>query len=302
MSDPTLGVPTAQTAPTGPAALCQVCGKPPAPDNRLKAGKHIRYCYQWARRNTPDAGTCPTDGCGRPILNRTSGLCSRCDQRRLRGNDPGARPFHVRNKGAKCKVDWCEDEATHKGWCSTCFGWSLRNGGADPTVRRYRYNRTAEDLVALIMTIDPDPATGCRDSTGVFFTNKNGYPLTTIKGDKRLQTVTRIVLAHKLGRPLRRATQACHTCDNPPCVEPTHLWEGTAADNARDRDTKGRGARGVTNGRSRLDPASVRAIRARYISGNNQHESNIASLAAEYGVKPQAIRDVIHRRTWAHIL
>lgn len=50
-----------------------------------------------------------------------------------------------------------------------------------------------------------------------------------------------------------------HRCDNPPCVNPAHLFLGTLADNNRDKEAKGRGARG-----ERLSPhsdATVREIR-----------------------------------------
>lgn len=70
--------------------------------------------------------------------------------------------------------------------------------------------------------------------------NDNGYGRLRFKG--------RTTYAHRAAYELAvgvipEGMFVCHTCDNPPCVNPGHLFVGTALDNNRDRIAKGRTAR-----------------------------------------------------------
>lgn len=86
----------------------------------------------------------------------------------------------------------------------------------------------------------------------------------------------------------------CHRCDNPPCVNPDHLFAGSGLDNIQDCWNKGRGKHMVMAGEacpaSKLTWASVHEIR--------DSTDSLSALAARYGVSKQAISKVKKGQTW----
>ena len=86
----------------------------------------------------------------------------------------------------------------------------------------------------------------------------------------------------------------CHHCDNPPCVNPAHLFAGTQAENVADMVRKGRAnLSGLSLGRSdrRLTDDEVRDIRSRCSAGEPQ-----ISVARLYGVRGGYINNIIRGR------
>ncbi len=90
----------------------------------------------------------------------------------------------------------------------------------------------------------------------------------------------------------------CHRCDNPRCVNPSHLFAGTHADNMADMVAKGRNApprlSGEHHGCAKLNRTQVAEIRSRYASGGVTYRS----LAADYGVSNTNIRQIVIGRKW----
>ena len=80
-----------------------------------------------------------------------------------------------------------------------------------------------------------------------------------------------------------------HRCDNPPCVNPDHLFLGTHADNTRDKCAKGRQARmrNERAGMAKLTDAQVAEIRRRRAAGDT-----CKSIARDYGVHPAHVSRV----------
>jgi hypothetical protein len=90
-----------------------------------------------------------------------------------------------------------------------------------------------------------------------------------------------------------------HHCDNPPCVNPAHLFIGDRDDNAKDSMAKRRHTFGVKNKHAKLNDAKVQAIRAEYWYRDGR--SNSVELAEKYGVRVVTIGAIIAGRTWRHL-
>lgn len=87
-----------------------------------------------------------------------------------------------------------------------------------------------------------------------------------------------------------------HSCDNPPCVNPNHLREGTHAENMREAAERNRTARGVRSGRAKLTPDAVRDIRSKL---GTMSERKIAKL---HNVSHTVIQYIRVGRTWSHVV
>jgi hypothetical protein len=162
-------------------------------------------------------------------------------------------------------------------FCSQSCGAKARQARALPYTKE-RLNQRREI----------DPVTGCwlwRGANTPF-----GYGVTTYRNIKVY--VHRLAACLYLDLPLEGPHKVLHRCDNPPCFNPEHLYQGTAADNTRDMLAKGRN----NNGRIRLDPGRVRAIRAQRRLG-----ASVQALARTFNASEGTIRAVVKGRTWRHI-
>lgn len=102
-----------------------------------------------------------------------------------------------------------------------------------------------------------------------------------------------------------------HKCDNPPCVNPSHLFLGDDTVNVRDAMKKGRFCRGEAMSKAlmghmprgekhhnvKLTADQVLLIRRLYGEG----ESSQSSLGKHFNVKTTTIQAIVDRRTWAYL-
>lgn len=126
--------------------------------------------------------------------------------------------------------------------------------------------------------------------------HRDGYGLTHVS--------RKTILAHRLvwqmtNGEIEKGLCVLHKCDNPPCVNPDHLFLGTHTDNMRDAVNKGRckvpGLSGGKHPFAKLSETDILHIRD--LSKIMTH----VKIASLYGVARQTIGDIISGRNWRNV-
>jgi len=115
------------------------------------------------------------------------------------------------------------------------------------------------------------------------------------KGYGRMYIKNKGIRAHRISWELYNGTipegkEICHSCDNPPCVNPEHLWLGSHQENIIDALGKGRLSYCT------VTTEVVPQIRQSFAEGLNQRE-----IARKFKVGYDCVRKIVKHKTWKNI-
>lgn len=189
-----------------------------------------------------------------------------------------------------CKYDKCNGKVVGWGFCQKHYRRYMKYGSPDP-----KKNDHAPMEIRFWRFVDKRASNECWNWIG---TKLNGYGRFSI-GSKESGSDG----AHRISWRMHNNAEipdgmvVMHSCDNPSCVNPSHLSLGTYKENTADMIAKGRkrvvSPKGEGNGKSLLNEEKVRIIK----QSNLSH----AELARKLGVSPNCVRGVRIGRTWTHI-
>lgn len=164
---------------------------------------------------------------------------------------------------------------------------------------------TPEDLFWHLVKEDPS---GCWIWQGNV--DSHGYGRFYIKGSGTWKA-HRLAMQFALDRTLAITELVCHHCDVPLCVNPDHLYIGTAADNARDRFARNRSPvgddhpsrryihlrpRGERHGMAKITDSQASVVKRLLLDGHTQR-----AISEQTGVSLHTVRKISSGKQWTHV-
>lgn len=110
------------------------------------------------------------------------------------------------------------------------------------------------------------------------------------------QVYTHVLSWELANGPVPLGMLVCHRCDNPSCVNPSHLFLGTSAENTADMVSKRRHRHGESVVGAKLSESDVILIRSKLAAGGNHR-----LVAKEFGVSRSLVGLIGQRRRWAYL-
>jgi hypothetical protein len=220
------------------------------------------------------------------------------------------------SKGGTAKFTYTAADGRHVTTSGQKFAWELEHGQLSNGVRlrntcgmmscqnldhwEIRQLRTGtpwEQYESMFTRGGPDDCWPWRKDSR----DKDGYGLFSFKDEATGKWV--VVRAtrwawEQLYQPLKPGMYVCHRCDNPPCQNPAHWFEGTPRSNNEDMMLKGRGQSGfgvgVSHHNAQLNWEIVEEMRRMHAAGGVTHQQ----IADHFGRDRRHVSDILAGKIW----
>lgn len=216
--------------------------------------------------------TCTIPDCEKP--HAAKGYCNMHYTRLQRGQDLHAPQIRVRRyRGQKCKAPGCNSAVAAKNLCKPHYATFKRHGDFDR--RNLPAETTLEDRLKYALP-NRQPRQCWEWQRG---RNESDYGVVSMTDDSGARLAHRAAYETWVGE-IPPNTHVLHTCDNPPCCNPQHLFLGDDLTNSDDKISKKRHHNGERTGGHKLTDQQVVEIRDRYTGKRGQQ----TRLAEEFGI------------------
>lgn len=188
-----------------------------------------------------------------------------------------------------CSIENCGKPLWARGWCRMHSLRFYRHGNPLIVLHESLRRMSFEDLYI------PEPNSGCWLWLGGSSGNRReqNYGLFIRNGKRQY--------AHRTSWEIHRGTipprlSVLHGCDTRCCVNPSHLFLGTQAENNRDMRQKKRHAFGERHGHAKLSEEQIAQVISMHSDG-----LSLSQIGHRLGVHFKTIHDVVQGKSWSHV-